>query len=84
MTDTLGRVAAIWRYPIKSFRGEQVAVADVTASGLAGDRAYALQDRVTARVMSGKRWAGLFGNAGVYATIALRGAIRVGDSVTLG
>ena len=34
-------VNGIWRYPIKSMMGEEVQFADVTARGLAGDRAYA-------------------------------------------
>jgi uncharacterized protein YcbX len=65
MTD-VGRVQAIWRYPVKSLRGERVESAEVTSNGLAGDRAYALRDRVTNRVMSGKRWARLFECAARY------------------
>ena len=35
-------VAELWRYPVKSMRGERVDEAEVTASGLAGDRRRAL------------------------------------------
>ncbi len=63
---TAGRVDAIWRYPIKSFAGERLERAEVTANGLAGDRAYALRDRVTGRVMSGKRWARLLACGATY------------------
>ncbi len=60
MARTVGRVEALWRYPVKSLRGEQIQDADVTATGFAGDRAYAFRDRATGRVMSAKRWARLF------------------------
>ena len=47
------RVNAIWRYPVKSMAGERVSVADMTATGLAGDRVVQVYDRhgriVTAR-----------------------------------
>jgi uncharacterized protein len=66
MMQNLGRVQAIWRYPVKSFRGEQIDAAEVTATGLAGDRAYALRDRTTGRVMSGKRFARLFECGATY------------------
>ena len=32
------RVDAIWRYPVKTLAGEPLSVADVTESGIAGDR----------------------------------------------
>jgi uncharacterized protein YcbX len=57
---TVGRVEALWRYPVKSLRGEQIQDAEVTAVGFAGDRAYAFRDRATGRIMSAKRWARLF------------------------
>src|SRR5712691_4541770 len=66
MADTLGTIQAIWRYPVKSLRGEQVRSAEVTANGLVGDRAYALRDRASGRVMSGKRFARLFECSATY------------------
>jgi len=85
MAATLGTIQAIWRYPVKSLRGEQVPTAAVTASGLVGDRAYALRDRATGRVMSGKRWARLFECTASYPdgpsappTITLPDGSRVG------
>jgi uncharacterized protein YcbX len=47
-------VSSLWRYPVKSMRGEALDSADVTAAGLLGDRAYALVDRKTNRVGSAK------------------------------
>lgn len=46
------RVAALWRYPVKSMLGERVASAEVTDRGLAGDRRWAVQDRETGKVAS--------------------------------
>lgn len=36
-----GRVAGLWRYPVKAMRGEQLDEAAVGWNGLAGDRRYA-------------------------------------------
>lgn len=38
----IGRVASMWRYPIKSLRGEALTAARVGAEGLEGDRVRAL------------------------------------------
>lgn len=38
----IGTLAAIWRYPVKSLRGESLTGAEVTGSGIAGDRTAAL------------------------------------------
>ena len=40
MTE-LGRVAALWRYPVKSMAGERLTEIDVSWNGLAGDRRWA-------------------------------------------
>jgi uncharacterized protein YcbX len=58
-----GRVAVIWRYPVKSMLGEEVNATEVTGQGLLGDRAYALVDTETGKVASAKnprRWPNLF------------------------
>ena len=55
-TDTgIGSVAGIWRFPVKSMRGQRLERAEVTERGLVGDRAYALIDADTGKVAaSGK------------------------------
>ena len=62
MTSTL-RVDALWRYPVKSMAGERVISAPLTVThGLVGDRAYALLDVETGRIVSAKqpaRWGSL-------------------------
>jgi uncharacterized protein len=54
MSETVGAVKALWRFPVKSMRGEEVELVDLTERGLVGDRAYALVDTETGKVISGK------------------------------
>jgi uncharacterized protein YcbX len=49
-----GAVAGLWRFPVKSMRGEQLEEAEVTERGVLGDRAYALIDTDTGKVVSAK------------------------------
>jgi len=49
-----GAVAGLWRFPVKSMRGERLQQADLTERGLLGDRAYALVDQETGKVVSAK------------------------------
>ncbi|HEU4748596.1 MAG TPA: MOSC N-terminal beta barrel domain-containing protein [Gemmatimonadaceae bacterium] len=59
----LTSVVALWRYPVKSMMGEELNAADLTQRGLLGDRAYALVDRSTGKVVSAKnprKWSKLF------------------------
>jgi hypothetical protein len=58
----LGSVVSLWRYPVKSMMGEELNAAEVTDSGLLGDRAYALRDPSNGKVVSAKnprKWAKL-------------------------
>jgi uncharacterized protein YcbX len=45
---------ALWRFPVKSMRGEKLEQAEVDGYGLVGDRAYALVDADTGKVVSAK------------------------------
>jgi MOSC domain-containing protein len=53
-SEPVGTVRALWRFPVKSMLGEEVDAADVNAGGVVGDRAYALMDRETGKVVSAK------------------------------
>jgi len=53
--STVGRVASIWRYPVKSMLGESLDACEVGARGLEGDRAFALIDLEDGRVASAKQ-----------------------------
>jgi uncharacterized protein YcbX len=50
----VGAVAGLWRFPVKSMRGERLEQAELAESGLVGDRAYALIDADTGKVVSAK------------------------------
>ena len=50
----VGSVARLWRFPVKSMRGERLDQTEITERGLCGDRAYALIDADTGRVVSAK------------------------------
>jgi uncharacterized protein len=52
----IGVVGALWRYPIKSMRGEQLSAAAVTPHGLAGDRAWALRETGYGGIVSARTW----------------------------
>ena len=53
-SETVGTVAELWRFPVKSMRGEKLPEIVVTKHGVLGDRAYALIDIDTGRVVSAK------------------------------
>ena len=55
MTNSIvGAVAGLWRFPVKSMRGERLEQAELTEHGLVGDRAFALIDAETGKVVSAK------------------------------
>lgn len=51
----LGRLRDLWRYPVKSMRGEPLYTAQVSERGIVSDRGYALLDRETGKIASAKR-----------------------------
>lgn len=58
----VGRVAELWRYPVKSTLGEELDAVDVSAAGFSGDRRFGIVDAATGLVASAKRpqrWARL-------------------------
>jgi len=54
MTQAIGAVTELWRFPVKSMAGERLEAAELTANGVLGDRAYALIDVETGKVVSAK------------------------------
>lgn len=54
MTEALGTVAALYRFPVKSMLGERLDRAEFTERGLVGDRAFAVVDRSDQRIATGK------------------------------
>jgi len=60
---SVGSLASLHRYPVKSMMGEALNAAEVTPRGLFGDRSYALCDVETGKVVSAKnprKWPNLF------------------------
>lgn len=53
-TERLGTISAIWRFPVKSMLGQRLKDAELTPGGIVGDRAYALVDKQTGKVVSAK------------------------------
>src|SRR5258708_4505272 len=54
ISGDVGSVATLWRFPVKSMAGEKIPEAEGTERGVLGDRAYALIDKDTGKVVSAK------------------------------
>ena len=54
MSEMVGNVRALWRFPVKSMLGEEIGGAALSPDGVAGDRAYAIRDRETGKIASAK------------------------------
>ena len=81
----VGTVATVWRYPVKSMLGEELNASQVTTRGLLGDRAHALVDHETGKVVSAKnpnKWPELFAYRAAYTTPPTEGALPP-TSITL-
>ena len=52
--NIVGTLNSVWRFPVKSMRGESLDQAEVTRRGLVGDRAFALIEVDTGKVVSAK------------------------------
>ena len=74
--DRVGRVVALWRYPVKSMAGEVLASVEAGESGFVGDRAFGVVDVATGHLLSAKRVPALLNARATYSddgevTIAL-------------
>jgi uncharacterized protein len=61
----IGRLHALYRYPVKSLQGERLHAVDIGPQGMIGDRAYALRE-ANGRVMTAKKWPTLLECAARY------------------
>jgi uncharacterized protein YcbX len=52
--QAVGTVAELWRFPVKSMGGERLDAAALTHGGILGDRAYALIDAESGKVVTAK------------------------------
>ena len=67
--ELVGRIQALWRYPVKSMLGERLERLEVDRRGGLGDRGYALWDLEAGRVASAKNprpWADLLAYSARY------------------
>ncbi|MGA3068532.1 MAG: MOSC domain-containing protein [Tepidisphaeraceae bacterium] len=65
----VGSLASLHRYPIKSMMGEELNSVRVTPRGVFGDRAFALCDRETKKIVSAKnprKWPNMFSYRAAY------------------
>ena len=62
----VGTVEELWRYPVKSMLGGTVSELLITEQGGMGDRAWALRDERTGRIVSAKRVPRLLGFRATY------------------
>ncbi|MEM8786126.1 MAG: MOSC N-terminal beta barrel domain-containing protein [Pseudomonadota bacterium] len=56
---TAFHVSEIWRYPVKSMRGERLEAVEVTKGGIPFDRGWAVRDEKTQTIRGAKHLAGL-------------------------
>src|SRR5580704_70093 len=76
----VGRVAELWRYPVKSMLGERRDQLPITTRGALGDRAWALRETATGRIANAKKFPQLLALQARYEmepTFAAPGRIRI-------
>jgi uncharacterized protein YcbX len=64
----IGSVGALFRFPVKSMLGQRVAEFAIGPNGVFGDRAWALRELATGRIVSAKKWAEMFRFRASYPT----------------
>ncbi|MGH8012946.1 MAG: MOSC domain-containing protein [Candidatus Binataceae bacterium] len=70
MRRHVGIVSALWRYPVKSMRGEKLTSAVIAQNGINGDRVWAPRELKYGGIMSARTWAGLLALAARHETSA--------------
>ena len=67
------RIQEIWRYPVKSMAGESLETAELTVSGVTGDRIVQVRN-ATGRIMTARTWPLLLRH---HATLGSEGQVLV-------
>ncbi|HED35302.1 MAG TPA: MOSC domain-containing protein [Gammaproteobacteria bacterium] len=76
----MNTIASLWRYPVKSMMGEELRSTNITQKGLHGDRASALIDVSTGKIVSAKnpgKWPDMFSFHSRYIDLTSSGAVRI-------
>src|SRR5258707_1385538 len=68
----VGVVDALWRYPVKSMRGEALDEAVVTERGTLGDRVWALREMKHGGIMSARTFAAMLRLRAAYESDPIR------------
>jgi uncharacterized protein len=84
----IGLIESLWRYPVKSLRGESLDEALVVETGVAGDRVWALRELERGGIMSARTWASMlylraFWQSDPAADAAARVGIELPDGRTI-
>ncbi len=66
--EIIGRVAEIWRYPVKSMAGERLERCSVGTRGIPGDRGWALRDEKAGEIRGAKKMPALMKCQAHYVT----------------
>jgi len=59
MRRQVATIAELWRYPVKSMRGERLSEMALTEHGAVGDRLYAMRELKYGSIMSARIWAAM-------------------------
>ena len=70
----IGVVKDLFRYPVKSMRGERLSEVHIGAHGVIGDRAYALRE-ANGRIVSAKKWANMLEFGACYDAPPITGVL---------
>lgn len=76
----MNTVVSLWRYPVKSMMGEELRATNINEKGILGDRAFALVDLETKKIVSAKnprRWPDMFAFYSRYEDLSRSGDIRI-------
>jgi hypothetical protein len=79
----VGRIAEIWRHPVKSMEGERLEHAALGASGIRGDRAWAVRNEERGAIQGAKKIPLLMSCKARYATEPLANAPAPAPEITL-
>lgn len=76
-------VTELWRYPVKSMQGEQLASATVVGNGIVGDRSHALRDVGSGVILTARRDPVMLFGAGIVDGGGT-GRVRLPDGTEVG
>jgi uncharacterized protein YcbX len=79
----VGRIAEIWRHPVKSMEGERIARTPLGANGIPGDRAWAVRDEERGGIRGAKKIPRLMECKARYASEPAPGAPAPAPEITL-